>query len=247
MTVKHGYVSEMFVSFQGEGAYVGERHLFLRLAGCHLRCVYCDTPDSLERTPEMSIHSTRGSARYPNPVSARLVRQLVASLVEEEGPVDAISLTGGEPLLQSKFIVDLLSGAGLGAPILLETSGTLPQQLTDVLPFVDIVSMDLKLPSNTGEPAFWEKQAEFLQRASSKGATYIKVPVDEDTTDADFAEAIALMAATPHLEVFLQPIVNPAGQAQISMPRLHHLQRTARAHLARVRVVPQTHKFLGVR
>lgn len=247
MSVKHGYVAEMFVSFQGEGAHVGERHLFVRMAGCHLRCVYCDTPDSLERTPEMSLHSALGSTNYTNPISATLLRQLVASLMDSEGPIDAIALTGGEPLMQSKFLVELLSGVGLGAPILLETSGTLPQPLAEVLPFVDIVSMDLKLPSNSGEPAFWEKHAEFLRRASGKAATYVKVPVDGATTDEDFTQAIAVLMAAPPVEVFLQPIVNAAGQSQISMPRLHQLQRTARVHLPRVRVVPQTHKFLGVR
>ena len=48
--MRPGYLSEIFVSFQGEGAHVGYRHLFVRLAGCNLRCRYCDTPDSRERT-----------------------------------------------------------------------------------------------------------------------------------------------------------------------------------------------------
>ena len=40
------YLSEVFSSIQGEGLYVGDRHLFVRFAGCNLNCQYCDTPDS---------------------------------------------------------------------------------------------------------------------------------------------------------------------------------------------------------
>jgi len=39
-------VLEVFASIQGEGAYVGEPQVFLRLRGCPLRCAWCDTPGS---------------------------------------------------------------------------------------------------------------------------------------------------------------------------------------------------------
>ena len=66
-----GYLSEIFVSFQGEGLYAGRRHLFLRLSGCHLRCRYCDTPGSLERTPSFRVYSDGTSVlEGANPVTA---------------------------------------------------------------------------------------------------------------------------------------------------------------------------------
>ncbi len=59
--VVKGYLSEIFVSFQGEGLHVGRRHLFLRLSGCHLRCRYCDTPGSLTRSDHFCVRSQAGA------------------------------------------------------------------------------------------------------------------------------------------------------------------------------------------
>ena len=75
-----GYVSEIFVSFQGEGLYAGRRQLFLRMGGCHLRCRYCDTPDSLERTPHYRASATGPSGNEANPVEPdRLAASIATS------------------------------------------------------------------------------------------------------------------------------------------------------------------------
>jgi len=55
MRGRGGNVSEVFVSFQGEGVHAGRRHLFVRLGGCPLRCRYCDTPESLVPTAQCRI------------------------------------------------------------------------------------------------------------------------------------------------------------------------------------------------
>ncbi len=244
--VTPGYLSEIFVSFQGEGVRVGERHLFVRLAGCHLRCRYCDTPDSLQRTPGFVVHAAGAATRYANPVTPQTVAELVRALLASSGPVDAISLTGGEPLTQARFLVDLLSTAQFTLPVLLETSGTLPRQLAEVLPHIDIVSMDIKLPSNTGEPDFWEEHGAFLRLAASK-ALYVKILVDDETSDADFSRALKLLDGDRGVALFLQPIMDSAGRVAIALDRLDRLQRLARASLDQVRVLPQMHKVLGSR
>src|SRR5207244_9235271 len=95
-TVKPGYLSEIFVSCQGEGAHVGRRHLFVRLAGCNLRCTYCDTPDSLERTTDYVIYrSGSQSEKRRNPVAASEAADTIASMIDSEAPIDALALTGG--------------------------------------------------------------------------------------------------------------------------------------------------------
>src|SRR6185295_8200212 len=94
-----GYLSEVFVSFQGEGAHVGRRHLFVRLAGCNIRCRYCDTPDSLERSGTYTVYrDDRMPEIHTNPVDAAEISGTVQRLLAADPPIDAIALTGGEPL-----------------------------------------------------------------------------------------------------------------------------------------------------
>ena len=105
----NGYVSEIFSSFQGEGLFAGRRHVFLRLAGCNLRCSYCDTPDSLERTPTCTIHDCDGGERsLANPLRPDRLSSLLAPFLSAPG-VHALAVTGGEPLLQAGFLADVLS------------------------------------------------------------------------------------------------------------------------------------------
>lgn len=243
-----GYVSEIFVSFQGEGAHVGYRHLFVRLAGCNLRCRYCDTPDSLERTATYTVSADGGPPQVErNPVSAPDLANLITLLLKREAPIDALALTGGEPLAQSEFLRAMLEAGRFHVPVLLETNGVLPQRLREVLPLVSIISMDIKLPSNAGEGTFWDEHAEFLQLAQAKDL-YVKILVDRTTADEDVAHAASLVAAIgSNVPVFMQPIVDAAGIQLIDGERLMHLYLVARQHLTSIRVLPQTHKQIGVR
>src|SRR5262245_26917381 len=153
----NGYVSEIFCSFQGEGLFAGRRHVFLRLAGCNLRCAYCDTPDSLERTSSCTVHDLDGAPRsLANPLAPDRLSALLAPFLSAPG-VHALAVTGGEPLLQTGFLAETLLATRPRVPVLLETNGTYPRRLPAVLDLIDIVSMDVKLPSNSGEPASWSE------------------------------------------------------------------------------------------
>jgi 7-carboxy-7-deazaguanine synthase len=246
--VRTSYLSEIFVSFQGEGAHVGYRHLFVRLAGCNLRCRYCDTPDSLVHTDTYSVFSGSRPPRIErNPVSAEDLASLITAVLTREAPIDAIALTGGEPLAQSDFLVALLETGRFPVPVLLETNGVLPRRLREVLPLVNIISMDIKLPSNTGEGAFWEEHLEFLELARTKDL-YVKILVDQETADEDVERAAALLAPIePSVPAFMQPIVDAAQRPSVDTDRLTQLYLIARRHLSSIRVLPQTHKRLGIR
>lgn len=245
--MRPGYLSEVFVSFQGEGAHVGRRHLFVRLAGCNLRCRYCDTPDSLERTNGYTVYRQRQEGHHRNPVEASSLAALITSMLEEEAPIDAVAFTGGEPLSQSEFLAQVLRDARLPVPALLETNGVLPRRLRDVLTLVDIISLDIKLPSNTGEGVFWKEHAEFLELARRR-ELYVKVLVDQATSVEDVEHAARLVAPIkPEVPVFLQPIIDAADRSTIETDRLTALFIAARAHVASVRILPQTHKLMGIR
>ncbi len=242
-----GHLSEIFTSYQGEGVHAGRRHLFVRLAGCNLRCRYCDTPDSLERVASYRIHNADGSHRdAENPVSVATALSDVLTLLDLSAPVDGVAITGGEPLLQPNFITEFLADVRLPRPRLLETNGMLPEPLREVLPVVDVVSMDIKLPSNSGERAFWEQHERFL--AIANGKAYVKILVDGGTDTAEVARAAALVQhAAPATPVFLQPISNAAGRIDTDAVMLDRFFAAARRHIDDVRLLPQAHKALSIR
>lgn len=238
-----GYLSEIFLSFQGEGTQVGRRQLFVRLAGCNLRCRYCDTPDSLERVPSFRVFGLDGSVReLANPVSAAAVLDAVQPLLATNAAIDGTALTGGEPLLQADFLAELLADERWPRPRLLETNGMLPESLRTVLPFIDVVSMDIKLPSNSGERGFWDQHARFLAIAGDKA--YVKVLVDAGTALDDVDRAASLVG--DRAPVFLQPITAESGRVDVSAGDLQRFFGVARRHAADVRVLPQTHKMLAI-
>jgi len=246
--VSKGYVSEIFSSFQGEGLFAGRRHLFLRMAGCNLRCGYCDTPDSLVRTESCAFETIEGYERVvPNPLTATEVNALLEPLYRLRAGLHALAITGGEPMMQSDFLGELLAASPPPVPVLLETNGTYPERLPALLPFVSIISMDVKLPSNSGERPLWEEHRAFLE--ASRGKTvYVKVPVDDGTREAEVGEAAALVAkASPGSAFFLQPIVAPGSETMITAERLGEFYDAAVRHLTDVRVLPQAHRLLGIR
>ncbi len=183
----------------------------------------------------------------PNPVPATDLAQRILACLRADS-ADVISLTGGEPLLQAEFIRDFLATYPLPAPILLETSGVLPKRLARVIDRVQIVSMDLKLPSNSGERAFWKEHDDFLRHLVGSGKEiYLKILVDQGTTLAEILTAGSLVAGhDAAIPVFLQPITNREGRTDLCAERLEEFFFALRRSLSHVRVVPQTHKYLQI-
>jgi 7-carboxy-7-deazaguanine synthase len=244
-----GNVSEIFVSFQGEGPHAGRRHLFVRFGGCPLRCRYCDTPESLVPVAECRILGPDGARRRANPLAPADLAEIVSALAASAPPLAAIAVTGGEPLLQADFLEGWLGGRREATPVLLETAGILPARLRRVLPWVAIVSLDFKCPSNTGERARWDEHEACLEAAvTASREVYVKLPVDE-ATHADEVERGARLLArlAPDAPLFLTPLTEPASSrltiSPAALERLHAL--ASRLHRD-VRVLPQLHKVLGI-
>src|SRR6185295_3635450 len=146
-------VMEVFASIQGEGAYVGEPQVLLRLRGCPLRCRWCDTPGSwaVRANDRASVRAAaRNAVRDEDPWATPF--QAACWIAEvEPGTPRTVSVTGGEPLLWPEFLLGLRS---MLSPrrLHLETAGAHPRTLARVLDAFDHVSLDLKPEGDLDAP-----------------------------------------------------------------------------------------------
>lgn len=253
MTEEKGYVSEIFASVQGEGILVGERQIFVRMAGCSAACRWCDTASSKERHPNCVVRAARKKS-LENPITVGEAVAEVVGLIAESGPVRAVSLTGGEPLEQAVFVGGLAGELrDRGCRVYLDTNGLEAEEIGKVAACVDVVAMDIKLPSATGKP-HWEAHRAFL-RALRGADVFVKIVVDPATPLEELDEAVRLIAEhDARIPLVLQPesaaISGTAGGAAAAK-RLASLvdraQRRALERLDDVRVIPQCHKLLKIR
>jgi len=118
-------IHEIYRSIQGESTFAGLPCVFVRLAVCNSRCVWCDTPHAFTQGEPFSLDEV-----------VRRVQSFNCPLVE---------ITGGEPLLQEEVQPVMAGLADRGMTVLLETSGAL--DIGPVDPRVHII-MDLKCPDS---------------------------------------------------------------------------------------------------
>lgn len=241
------FVSEIFSSVQGEGPYIGCRQVFVRFMGCNLACRYCDTADSGD-SRECRVETVPGKRQFielANPLSGNDLINIISgcfNLFQHH----SISITGGEPLLQADFLKETLLPAlkRRGAAIYLETNGTLPDKLAQVIGLVDIVSMDIKLPGITGCPPLWNEHSQFLSVARNT-QVFVKIVVDDLTPRSEFERAVALIAGIDTgIPLVIQPVtVN--GRCGLSPGRALELQNAGRRCIREVRVIPQAHIMMN--
>lgn len=129
-------VVEIFDSIDGEGLRMGQPVSFIRLAGCNLRCTYCDTPYSLF------------GEDVPCEYTEMTAEEILSAMNKN---YRRVTLTGGEPLISPGVneLVDLLSDNGFEVNI--ETNGA-----ADIVKFLSAIksrdnlffTIDYKLPSS---------------------------------------------------------------------------------------------------
>lgn len=241
------FLAEAFSSIQGEGLHIGVRQIFVRLCDCNLDCRYCDT--DFQRRDHCQIETDPGSGRFQplkNPVNVETLCALLDQwIAAAPGLHRAISLTGGEPLLHAESLALWLPLLKARLPLHLETNGTLHQHLVRLLPYLDYLSIDLKLASVTGQPTPWSDHRQFLQVASGT-ASQIKVVVSDDSIETELLQAAELVAELmPQSPLFLQP-VTVQGRPVVTGSRLMAWQHLLAATHADCRVVPQIHPFLRI-
>ncbi len=221
-----GRIHEVFASIQGEGIYVGEKQVFVRFFGCNLNCGYCDT-------------ALKGFKEYD-------ASQLHEEITSHGEDFHSVSFTGGEPLLQSDFLSEVMKlNVQAGRRNYLETNGTLFGELKNVIDLVDIIAMDFKLPSSSGMGNLWWMHKRFLETASKK-EVFVKSIICNSTTDADIDEAIKLIKEVNiNTMLVLQPNSNEFSK---EMPdKLLRYKKMCKEQGVNACAIPQVHKKLGIK
>jgi 7-carboxy-7-deazaguanine synthase len=242
-----GNIAEVFVSIQGEGIFVGVLQVFVRTAGCSRGCVYCDTPAARTVSARCALRGD-GETRYArNPVAAGEIVSFVRSRAAANPGLHSVSVTGGEPLEQADFLVSFLPRLrSIGLPIYLETNGLEEPACHAVARYIDIVALDIKLPSLCGGGDLFPTYRRVLPLFDS-ARLFTKVVVTGNEERDEYIEAVDLVAAFDRSVPFvIQPARREDSAVPIRAPELRRYYNTAAAHLDDVRVIPQCHRVLGV-
>ncbi len=235
----HAYLKEIFYSIQGEGPYAGVSHYFIRLCNCNLNCAYCDT----DKTPTdfcvvELIPGNPSILKIKNPVEPAIAFNALKQIITPK-PNKMVSLTGGEPLLQVEFLKEMLYLLrGEGYKVYLETNGTLPAELKELISKVDIISMDIKLHL-FNDQKYIDLQQKFLEIALEK-EVFIKIVIDREMSQYLLPAVKMISKMAQQLPVFLQP----EAQSDLTVPELLRLQEEVVDLLPHVRIIPQLHKIL---
>lgn len=213
-------IKEIFTSIQGEGPYVGQKHIFVRFCRCNLNCKYCDTDFDIKNSKKYSPFA-------------------LFDLLKNND-TDTISFTGGEPLMELEFLEEFLKEYKnkLNKKIYLETNGVLYKNLEKIIDFIDIISMDIKLKSASGMENF-EENEKFLDIASKK-EVFIKIVFDKNIKDEEIIKTASIAKKHDSL-IILQPKMPMDKDTDIEK-----IFNKFYKHYKNIRLIPQVHKFLNL-
>jgi len=158
----------------------------------------------------------------------------------------SISFTGGEPLLQKDFLKEILKLTHKeNLKNYLETNGTLPEALKEVIDYIHIVAMDLKLSSSTGLSNYWQAHRLFLEIAAKK-EVFVKAVICDCTQEDDLLDGLKMIRESArHTILILQP---DSGAKHSEMEnKLKLFKDICRRERITTCVIPQVHKIAGVK
>jgi len=181
-------VTEIFYSLQGESNTVGLPTVFIRLTGCPLRCVYCDTAYAFTGGKKIAIDT-------------------VIAQVEQYG-TRYITVTGGEPLAQPGCLELMTKLLDKGYFVSLETSGALDVSAVD--PRV-VKVMDLKTPSS-GELS--RNRYQNIDSLNSKDQVKFVIGNNEDY---DWSKALLAEHDLPNrCEILFSPVMGQQNPTELA-------------------------------
>lgn len=199
---------EIFHSIQGEGVAIGRPRAFIRLSGCNLHCVWCDTAYTWNWIGTPFAHELDApGAPYkfdPKREMARLDTEDAVMRILSE-PSEGLVITGGEPLVQTEAMIALIDALKPRAPHMLieiETNGTIAPSPA-LAARVDLFMVSPKL-AHSGNPAGLALKGEALQALAALDTAAFKFVA---RTEADVF-TVAMLAddlELPNERVWIMP------------------------------------------
>ncbi|WP_031436570.1 7-carboxy-7-deazaguanine synthase QueE [Methylobacter tundripaludum] len=181
-------ITEIFHSLQGESNTVGLPTVFIRLTGCPLRCVYCDTAYAFTGGEKIGIDAIIAQAeQYGTPY---------------------ITVTGGEPLAQPGCLELMTKLLDKGYVVSLETSGALDVSKVDQRV---VKVMDLKTPSSGELSRNCYQNIEYLTAKDQ-----VKFVIGNDS-DYDWSKSILTEYDLPNLcEILFSPVMGQQNPTELA-------------------------------
>jgi organic radical activating enzyme len=234
-------INEIFTSIEGEGIYVGTKTLFVRLAGCHLKCRWCDTEYAL------ALDSGR---EY----SLNEAKEIIENSIQPH--TYKVNFTGGEPLLQDQAIIFLSKFLRnvKGLKTYLESSCFDSYRFSNVLPYIDICKIEFKSPdSGVTEPKNYNNllrnEFECLELATrEKKTTFIKVVTTNLTSISWFKELIEVIFSRIKRSEISGFVIQPVyDMDEPTLEMLLNFYDITFPSYPEVRIIPQLHKEICAR
>lgn len=212
-------VNEIFQSIDGEGVTAGTLTTFVRLAGCNLRCAWCDTSYAL-------LHKQG--------------HMMNISDVLEAVQTDNVTVTGGEPLFQGGAAVQLIRDLMTTHLVNLETNGSMDFRplLKDKFAHHLRVTMDWKLPSSHMEE---QMNAELLEALRPRDVLKL---VCGSMRDLDRAyKVIKDLQAVSKAKAYISTVFNHLHPRDV-VERMKEWHKWHELDMTRIRFQLQMHKFI---
>lgn len=233
-------LSEIFTSIEGEGILFGTKTMFVRLAGCPLKCHWCDTPYALplDSGSDYSIDEVKkiiSDSLHPNTYK--------------------VNFTGGEPLVQHEAVIELARFVRQkGIKTYLESACYDSGRFAKVLPHIDLVKVEFKLKDSkvVDEKHYGgllQSELDCLKLAIASGkTTYIKVVVTNSSSLKEFKELVLEVFRAARPAEIAGFIIQPSYKIdEPTLDVLFGFYDAVYPIYDQIRVVPQLHKIIGVR
>lgn len=185
------YFIEIYKSVQGESSHAGRPCIFVRLAGCNLRCSWCDS-------------------EYTFTGGYKLTEDEVVADIAKLAPVKLIEFTGGEPLLQERELIPLMERLlAQGYELMIETSGERP--IENVPKEVHKI-VDVKCPGSGESGRF--RMANLASLTERDELKFVITNRDDYEFARDFIRNNALESSGP--QILLSPAFSKAPSLERS-------------------------------